>query len=92
MLVVNGRMRIDELRRNAVSRETIYGQVRACGYVQLGQVARIYLEPSGAFTVVPAQPVLLGLPVVPAADNRAPCLDDAAGRGLHGMRLGDRTA
>jgi hypothetical protein len=69
LLLVDGRLRLDELRRNALARETVYGQVRACGYIHLGQVCRIYLEPSGAFTVVPAVPSVPGLPVVPVAET-----------------------
>lgn len=69
LLLVDGHLRLDALRSNALSRETMYGQVRACGYLHLGQVSRIYIEPSGAFTVVPAAAEMPGLPVVPAMDR-----------------------
>jgi uncharacterized membrane protein YcaP (DUF421 family) len=68
LLFADGHLHLDALRSSAISRETVFGQVRACGYVHLGQVSRIYIEPSGAFSIVPSDPIEPGLPVVPETD------------------------
>lgn len=68
LLFADGHLDLDALRKSAISRETVFGQVRTCGYVHLGQVSRVYIEPSGAFSVVPSDAAKPGLPVVPDAD------------------------
>jgi uncharacterized membrane protein YcaP (DUF421 family) len=68
LLFADGHLHLDALRSSAISRETVFGQVRTCGYVHLGQVSRIYIEPSGAFSIVPSAPIEPGLPVVPETD------------------------
>jgi len=57
------------MRTNAIPRETLYSQLRASGYLNLGQVRTVYLEPSGKFSVIPSKEIRPGLSLVPLTDD-----------------------
>jgi uncharacterized membrane protein YcaP (DUF421 family) len=69
LLVLEGQFRLAELARTAMPREKIYEAMRLRGLQHLGQVSRLYMEPSGAFSVTLARPARPGLSVLPCFDE-----------------------
>lgn len=69
LLVHDGAFQLDELARAALPREKVYEAMRLRGLQHLGQLSRMYMEPSGAFSVVLAQPARPGLSVLPEFDD-----------------------
>lgn len=69
LLVRDGRFELNELVRAAMPREKFYEAMRLRGLQHLGQISRLYMEPSGAFSVVLADPVAPGLSVLPEFDD-----------------------
>jgi uncharacterized membrane protein YcaP (DUF421 family) len=68
LLVEDGRLHLGTLRRNALSREHLFAELRSRGVLQLGRVERMYLESDGTFSTflhASAQP---GLSIVPTWD------------------------
>ncbi|MDR5777456.1 MULTISPECIES: YetF domain-containing protein [unclassified Caballeronia] len=68
-LVREGRLEAAELKLAAVPREKIYEVMRLAGWQHLGQVSRLYMEPSGSFSFIPARPAKPGLSVLPEIDE-----------------------
>jgi uncharacterized membrane protein YcaP (DUF421 family) len=68
-LVVDGRMELDEMRRNGISRQRLFAMVRGQGLTHLGQLDRAYLEPDGVFTFVRHDGDRPGLSVIPVSDQ-----------------------
>jgi uncharacterized membrane protein YcaP (DUF421 family) len=69
VVVRDGTLDLASMSKNAVSRETIFSQVRMAGHFNLGEVARVYIEPSGAFTIVKGAKGRPGLSLIPRADH-----------------------
>jgi uncharacterized membrane protein YcaP (DUF421 family) len=69
LLVREGRLQPDELARTAMPREKIFEGMRLAGWQHLGQISRLYMEPSGAFSFIPMRPSKPGLSVLPAIDE-----------------------
>jgi uncharacterized membrane protein YcaP (DUF421 family) len=69
LVVRDGTLQLESMGRNAISRETVFSQVRMAGHFNLGEVARVYIEPSGAFTVVAMAAERPGLSLIPSADE-----------------------
>jgi uncharacterized membrane protein YcaP (DUF421 family) len=69
LLVSDGRLDARALRRTAMPKEKVFEAIRMRGLQHLGQIGRLYMEPSGAFSVVPARPVRPGLTVLPRIDT-----------------------
>lgn len=69
LLVRDGRFELNELVRAAMPREKVYEAMRLRALQHLGQISRLYMEPSGAFSVVLADPVAPGLSVLPEFDD-----------------------
>jgi uncharacterized membrane protein YcaP (DUF421 family) len=69
VVVRDGTLELDAMETNAVSRETIFSQVRMAGHLNLGEVARVYIEPSGNFTIVARAEARPGLTLVPSSDG-----------------------
>jgi uncharacterized membrane protein YcaP (DUF421 family) len=68
LLVEDGRLHLGTLRRNALSREQVFAELRSQGVLQLGKVERMYLESDGTFsTFLHANPQP-GLSIVPTWD------------------------
>ena len=69
LLVRDGRFELKELSRAALPREKIYEAMRLRGLQHMGQISRLYMEPSGAFSFVLAQPARPGLSAIPEFDE-----------------------
>ncbi|MDR5740792.1 MULTISPECIES: YetF domain-containing protein [unclassified Caballeronia] len=69
LLARDGRLDHAELVRTAMPREKIFEAMRIGGWQHLGQVSRLYMEPSGRFSFIPARPAKPGLSVLPAVDE-----------------------
>jgi uncharacterized membrane protein YcaP (DUF421 family) len=69
LLAREGRLEHAELARAAMPREKVYEAMRLAGWQHLGQISRLYMEPSGAFSFIPARPAKPGLSVLPAIDE-----------------------
>ncbi|HYP77689.1 MAG TPA: YetF domain-containing protein [Polyangiaceae bacterium] len=68
-LVSDGRIDLRELRRCALPVERVHAQLRGEGIINLGQVARLFFEPGGAFSVVRREQEQPGLSLVPEWDE-----------------------
>jgi hypothetical protein len=69
LLVREGQFQLADLARTAMPREKIYEAMRLRGLQHLGQVSRLYMESSGAFSVTFAKPTRPGLSVLPRFDE-----------------------
>jgi uncharacterized membrane protein YcaP (DUF421 family) len=69
LLASEGHLDHTELARTAMPREKVLEAMRTKGRQQLGQVSRLYMEPSGSFSFIPARPSKPGLSVLPAIDD-----------------------
>jgi uncharacterized membrane protein YcaP (DUF421 family) len=68
-LVSDGVVDMNELERVSLSHERVFGQLRSQGVLQLGVVARLYMEASGTFTLVRSKKPTAGLSVLPPWDD-----------------------
>jgi uncharacterized membrane protein YcaP (DUF421 family) len=66
-VVRDGVLDLDAMRRNALSAQAVFAQLRGAGHLQLGEISRVYVEPSGHFTIVANDP-RPGLCLVPTHD------------------------
>lgn len=64
-----GRLRLETLRATVLSREKLFSLLRGRGVQHLGQLSRIYIEPSGALTLVWSDTPRPGLAIVPRSDK-----------------------
>jgi uncharacterized membrane protein YcaP (DUF421 family) len=69
-LVADGRLQLDALRHNGISRERLVADLRSNGVLQLGAVDRVYIETNGAFSLMMAERARPGLSIVPEWDAR----------------------
>ncbi|TLD40419.1 MAG: hypothetical protein JETT_3327 [Candidatus Jettenia ecosi] len=51
MLVKDGLLNVEKMRKNALSHEQVYSQLRQKRIFHLGQVQRVYIEANGAFSI-----------------------------------------
>ncbi|MCZ4058238.1 DUF421 domain-containing protein [Pantoea sp. LMR881] len=65
----DGRLRLETLRNTVLSREKLFSLLRGRGVQQLGQLSRVYIEPSGALTLVWSDTPRPGLAIVPRHDK-----------------------
>lgn len=74
----DGRLDLSSLQSTALSREKLFSLLRGRGVQQLGQLSRVYIEPSGALTLVWSDTPRAGLAIVPQNDSelRAAMRDD----------------
>jgi uncharacterized membrane protein YcaP (DUF421 family) len=69
-LVADGRLQLDALRRNGISRERLVADLRSNGVLQLGAVDRVYIETNGSFSLLLAEQPRPGLSIVPEWDAK----------------------
>jgi uncharacterized membrane protein YcaP (DUF421 family) len=69
LLARDGRLEHAELIRAAMPREKVFEALRISGRQHLGQISRMYMEPSGNFSFIEARPARPGLSVLPAIDE-----------------------
>ncbi|MBS6435382.1 MULTISPECIES: DUF421 domain-containing protein [Pantoea] len=65
----DGRLDLASLQSTALSREKLFSLLRGRGVQQLGQLSRVYIEPSGALTLVWSDTPNAGLAIVPENDS-----------------------
>lgn len=68
-LVSDGVIDMMELKRVSLSHERVLAQLRSQEVIQLGTVARFYMEANGTFTLVTNSEPSAGLPILPPWDN-----------------------
>jgi uncharacterized membrane protein YcaP (DUF421 family) len=76
IVVRDGRILLDKLRQNQMSREMLASELRAADVSHLGELRRAYLEASGALTLVKRKRPLPGLTMRP---DMEPALLDEIG-------------
>jgi uncharacterized membrane protein YcaP (DUF421 family) len=69
VIVFDSRLNLREMRKNGITREKAFSQLRSRGIRHLGEVKRLYFEASGAFSVVWNEPVTPGLMILPENDT-----------------------
>jgi uncharacterized membrane protein YcaP (DUF421 family) len=69
ILVQNGMMCLDEMKRVGITRERVLSQVRYDGLTHLGKVKRLYMEAGGGFSLVQEPNPKPGLSVLPEMDT-----------------------
>lgn len=68
ILVKNGVMQLDEMRLTKVSRQQLFAALRSQQVYNLGDVARVYLESCGLFSIYQRPEHQPGLPLFPPDD------------------------
>src|ERR1700712_3170595 len=69
MLVEDGVMKLDIMKRVRITRERLFAQLRSENLNHLGKVKRVYMEANGTFTLVPNEEKQAGLLVLPDWDE-----------------------
>jgi uncharacterized membrane protein YcaP (DUF421 family) len=70
VIVEDGRILLDVMQHIGLSRERLFSVLRISGLEHLGQVQRVYAEPSGDFSIYRTEKALPGLSVLPTFDDR----------------------
>jgi len=68
-LVKDGVINRKALLKTDISKDKVFGKLRGSGIKHLGEVARLYVEASGKFTLIKNQEQVAGLSVIPAWDK-----------------------
>jgi len=71
VLVKDSVLNMEELQNLKISRQQLFEQLRNKNVRQLGEVARVYLEACGNFTIYENEPVQPGLSVMPVDMDKA---------------------
>lgn len=69
MLVKDSVMDLKTMKKVRVSRERLVAQLRSSGITHLGKVKRLYMEASGAFTLIGEEEARPGLSILPRWDD-----------------------
>lgn len=69
ILVDDGVMCYDTMRKARISRERLFAQLRSENLNHLGKVKRLYMEANGVFTIIPEEKEQAGLLVLPEWDK-----------------------
>ncbi len=68
LLVKDGVLQLKQLKREGFEREQVFAHMRSEKITQMGQVARVYLESCGTFSIYKSPSPKPGLSVLPATD------------------------
>jgi uncharacterized membrane protein YcaP (DUF421 family) len=79
ILVINGVIQVDNLRRESFTREELFEELRLKGIEQLGEVRIAYLEPSGELSVMRHEDASHGLSAEPQAGDKCPAPGEKGG-------------
>src|ERR1700712_685245 len=79
LVVRDGRMLLDSLKQNQMSREMLASELRAADVAHLGELRRVYFEASGALSIIKRKTPLPGLTMRP--DMERALLDDIGAEG-----------
>jgi uncharacterized membrane protein YcaP (DUF421 family) len=69
MLLKNGVLQLEVMKRNRISRHQIFAQLRHNKIYNLGHIDRVYLEASGMYSIYKADKPKPGLSVLPPEDQ-----------------------
>lgn len=69
LMVKNGVMQLTQLQKVRVSKQQLFSELRTKNVSHLGEVKRMYLEPSGSFSILKLKHPLMGLPIFPPNDE-----------------------
>lgn len=69
VLVEDGRLNLDIMKKTRITRERVFGQLRYKEVNQLGEVKRLYLEANGTFTYIENIKPKPGLSILPSWDT-----------------------
>lgn len=69
VIVKNGVLQLKEMDASRVSKQQLFSELRSKKIFHLGKIRRVYLEPSGAFSILLAKEAHQGLPLYPPADQ-----------------------
>lgn len=69
MLVKDGILQLDEMKKVRVSHQQLYGELRTEKVFNLGEVERVYLEAHGLFSIFKAEKPKPGLSILPPDDQ-----------------------
>ncbi|RRW42681.1 DUF421 domain-containing protein [Pseudomonas luteola] len=67
--ITNGRLELAVLRKTVLSREKIFALLRMRNIQHLGQLSRVYIEPSGSISIVLTDQPCPGLSIIPEIDT-----------------------
>lgn len=70
-LLKDGIMDLDEMSRCRISRQQLLAELRGQGFLNLGEIRRVYLEACGLFTTIKMHEPLAGLPTLPPGEAKA---------------------
>lgn len=68
-IIQDGVLHLENIKKNSLTREVIFAQARYDSIRQLGQISRLYMEASGAFTLIQAHEEKPGLSLIPEEDQ-----------------------
>jgi uncharacterized membrane protein YcaP (DUF421 family) len=69
MLVKDGVLQLDQMKKDRISRQQIFSELRQENLLNLGMVARLYVEAEGLFSIFEAEDPRPGLPILPPDDK-----------------------
>ena len=69
VIVKDGVLQLKEMHASRVSKQQLFSELRSKKIFHLGKVRRVYLEPSGAFSILLANEAHQGLPLYPPSDR-----------------------
>jgi uncharacterized membrane protein YcaP (DUF421 family) len=70
ILVRDGVLDLTAMKRSLISREQLYAKLRESEVRHLGELSRVYLEASGAFSILKKPQPSLGISVFPLQDRK----------------------
>jgi uncharacterized membrane protein YcaP (DUF421 family) len=82
VLVKDGIMLLADMDEVRITRQQLFSDLRSKKIYQLGEMRRVYLEPSGSISIIHASGEHPGLPLFPAKDEHI-----LEGRGMPGEQL-----
>lgn len=73
LLIKNGIIQLDEMRKAKVSRQQLFSALRSENVYNLGDIGRVYMEACGIFSIYRKQQWAPGLPIYPPTDDSVNC-------------------
>jgi uncharacterized membrane protein YcaP (DUF421 family) len=69
ILIKDGVLQLDQMKKDSISRQQIFAELRQESIISLGMVDRLYIEAEGLFSIYKAQDPRPGLPILPPDDE-----------------------
>lgn len=69
LLIRDGVLQLDQMKKDRISRQQLFSELRQEKILNLGVVDRLYLEAEGVFSIFKTQEPRAGLPVLPPDDQ-----------------------